>query len=75
MPSFTAWRRGLAWRPLVSAIAVTALVLWAITYHAKVTHAVAQLSTLPGPSWSAIVIAVGAVVASYCCSRLRRQTA
>jgi uncharacterized membrane protein YbhN (UPF0104 family) len=61
-------RGGTAWRPAISGVAFIALIGWAIAYHATLGRALAQLSTVPGPSWPSILIAVGAVVASYCCS-------
>ena len=68
-------RRGLAWRAVIIGAAFVALMVWVIAYHASLANAVAQLSTLPGPSWSAILIAVGAVVASYCCSAVALSAA
>jgi len=67
--------RGLPWRAVVIGAAVVALVVWVITDHANLSNAVAQLSRLPGPSWSAILIAVGAVIASYCCSAVALSAA
>ncbi|HEY5050711.1 MAG TPA: lysylphosphatidylglycerol synthase domain-containing protein, partial [Acidothermaceae bacterium] len=75
MSSPAAPRRGLAWRSAISGTALLALIVWVIADHAKLSQAVAQLSALPGPSWSAILIAVGAVVASYCCSAVALSAA
>jgi uncharacterized protein (TIRG00374 family) len=75
MSSPAAPGRGLAWRSAISGTAFIALIVWVIAYHATLTGALAQLSTLPGPSWSAILIAVGAVVASYCCSAVALSAA
>jgi uncharacterized protein (TIRG00374 family) len=75
MSSPAAPRRGLAWRPVTIATASIALVVWVIAYHAKLTQPVAQLSTLPVPSWSAMLVAVGAVAASYCCSAVALSAA
>ena len=67
--------RGLAWRSVISGAALVALVAWVIAYHVTLMRTIGQLSSLPGPSWSAIVIAVGAVVASYCCSAVALSAA
>jgi uncharacterized protein (TIRG00374 family) len=75
MSSAAVPRRGLAWRAVIIGAAFVALMVWVIAYHASLANAVAQLSTLPGPSWSAILIAVGAVVASYCCSAVALSAA
>ena len=75
MLSPAAPRRGLAWRPVIIATAAVALLVWVIAYHASLTQSVAQLSTLPVPSWSAMLVAVGAVVASYCCSAVALSAA
>ncbi|HZV27507.1 MAG TPA: lysylphosphatidylglycerol synthase transmembrane domain-containing protein [Acidothermaceae bacterium] len=74
MSGFAVPRRGLALR-VVGGTALVALMAWVIAYHANLTNAVAQLSTLPGPTWSAILIAVGAVVASYGCSAVALSAA
>ncbi len=63
------------WRAVIFGTAFVALMVWVITYHATLGNAIAQLSTLPGPSWSAILIALGAVVASYCCSAVALSAA
>jgi len=68
-------RRALALRTVVVATALVALMVWVIAYRANLTNAVAQLSTLPGPKWSPILIAVGAVVASYGCSAVALSAA
>jgi len=68
-------RRGFAWRIVIIGTALTAVMVWVVAYHAKLTSAIAQLSTLPGPSWSAILIAVVAVVASYGCSAVALSAA
>ncbi|HWF41213.1 MAG TPA: lysylphosphatidylglycerol synthase transmembrane domain-containing protein, partial [Acidothermaceae bacterium] len=65
----------LALRTVVVATALVALMVWVIAYRANLTNAVAQLSTLPGPKWSPILIAVGAVVASYGCSAVALSAA
>jgi uncharacterized membrane protein YbhN (UPF0104 family) len=75
MWSVAAPRCRLAWRPAISAAALVALIVWVIMHHTTLTRALAQLSTLPGPSWSAIVVAVGAVAASYCCSAVALSAA
>jgi uncharacterized protein (TIRG00374 family) len=75
MSSSAVLRRGLSWRSAISGTALGVLVVWVVAYHASLTQAVAQLSTLPGPSWSAILIAVGAVIASYCCSAVALSAA
>ena len=75
MPGSTVTRRALALRTVVVATALVALMVWVIAYRANLTNAVAQLSTLPGPKWSAILIAVGAVVASYGCSAVALSAA
>ena len=63
------------WRVVILGTAFVALMVWVITYHATLGNAIAQLTTLPGPSWSAILIALGAVVASYCCSAVALSAA
>src|SRR5665213_3856280 len=75
MSSSAAPCRGLGWRAAIGGTALLALIVWVIAYHASLTQAVAQISALPGPSWSAIVIAIGAVVASYCCSAVALSAA
>ncbi|HEY5199641.1 MAG TPA: lysylphosphatidylglycerol synthase transmembrane domain-containing protein [Acidothermaceae bacterium] len=75
MSSSAAPCRGLGWRAAIGGTALLALIVWVIAYHASLTQAVAQISALPGPSWSAIFIAVGAVVASYCCSAVALSAA
>src|SRR5665213_3577364 len=68
-------RGGFSWRAAISSAALSALVAWVIAYHATLGRMFAQLATLPGPSWWAIVIAVAAVAASYCCSALALSVA
>jgi uncharacterized protein (TIRG00374 family) len=75
MSSPAAHGHGLGWRAAISGTALLALIVWVIAYHASMTQAVAQLSALPGPSWPAILIAAGAVVASYCCSAVALSAA
>jgi uncharacterized protein (TIRG00374 family) len=75
MSSPAAPRRGLEWRAAISGTAILVLIVWVIAYHASLTNAFAQLSTVPAPSWPAILIAVGAVVASYCCSAVALSAA
>lgn len=75
MSGSTVTRRALALRTVVVATALVALMVWVIAYRANLTNAVAQLSTLPGPKWSAILIAVGAVGASYGCSAVALSAA
>jgi len=68
-------RGAFAWRSTISGAALFALVAWVIAYHGTLRRMLAQLATLPGPSWSAIAIAVGAVAASYCCSAIALSAA
>jgi uncharacterized protein (TIRG00374 family) len=68
-------RGAFAWRSVISGAALVALVAWVIAYHATLSRMLAQLATLPGPTWSAIVIAIGAVAASYCCSAVALSAA
>jgi uncharacterized protein (TIRG00374 family) len=75
MTSSAAPRRGFAWRSVISGTASLALIAWLVVFHATVTRVLAQISTLPGPSWPAILIAVAAVVASYCCSAVALSAA
>ncbi len=68
-------RGAFAWRPIVSGAALIALVAWVIAYRATLSRMLAQLATLPGPSWWAIIIAICAVGASYCCSAVALSAA
>jgi putative heme transporter len=75
MPSRSVPRTGVPWRSAISVTAGIALIAWVIVYHATLTRVLVQVSALPGPSWPAIMIAVGAVVASYCCSAVALSAA
>jgi uncharacterized protein (TIRG00374 family) len=75
MSSVAVPHRRIGWRSVISGTALIALIVWVIAYHANLSQAVAQLATLPGPSWSAIAIAIAAVVASYCCSAVALSAA
>ena len=75
MSSVAAPHLNRPWRVVILGTAFVALMVWVITYHATLGSAIAQLSILPGPSWSAILIALGAVVASYCCSAVALSAA
>ncbi len=65
MSSAAVTRRNRLSSAVIIGAAFLAIVIWVIADHKRLSNAVGQLSTLPGPSWSAILIAVGAVVASY----------
>jgi putative heme transporter len=75
MSSRSVLRTGVLWRSAISVTAAIALIAWVIIYHATLTRALVQISALPGPSWPAIMFAVGAVVASYCCSAVALSAA
>jgi uncharacterized protein (TIRG00374 family) len=75
MSSRSVPRTGVPWRSAISVTAGIALISWVIFYHGTLTRLLVQVSALPGPSWPPIMIAVGAVVASYCCSAVALSAA
>ncbi len=68
-------RGGFSWRAAITSAATFALAAWVVAYHVTLGRTLGQLTILPGPSWWAIVIAVAAVAASYCCSALALSAA